>query len=317
MDDAAAQRDSAHLDVRTQALHEVVRWARSALAGGAAALELDVPDPDDASDTWPGARRPDGARQRSWRAWLDLADGLGCRCATPQPLGAGRVRLRLTPLGAEAPWHGDAAHRGVDEVERYAAEDGFAAVHKLEHPGFALPLLAALERVRPPDGGRVLALGCHRGDELAALDLLEPPPRALERVGIDRSERVLDEARRRLSAARFIVADVADLPSDLGRFDLVIAIGLLQSPGVDDKALLRTVLRDHLQPRAGLLIGLPNSRFRGGDVTWGARSRNYRDVDLSLVVRDLAAYRRYLQQHRFVVHIGGGYDLLLSAWRRP
>lgn len=318
-DDQRRSTAAPRLRVENQPLVELLRWAQARSSDGVAVFELDVADPDDAPGAWPGQRRPDGALQRGWRAWFDLAEGVGYRLGTPLPLGAGRVLVRFVALGAEAPWHAGAGERG--DVDRYADPDGFGAVHKLEHPGFLVPLLGALELTAPPDGGRVLALGCHRGDELAALSLLEPAPGSLELVGLDASEAVLSEARRRLPEARFVHArlhrDEPDqgLPRDLGRFDLVIAVALLQSPDLDGSALLRQLVQHHLHERGALVVGLPNSRFRDGEVVWGARTRNYRAVDLSLVVRDLAAYRRYLAQHGFTTHVGGRYDLLLSAWR--
>ncbi len=300
----------ARLDVGGRPLIEVVRWARAALAAGAPELELEVPDPDSAPGHWLGALREDGAPQRGWRAWLDLAELLRCRFHTPIRLGVDRLSLRLTRLGPEASFHG-----GDRGPERYAGASEFAAMRKLEHPGFLLPLLEALERTRPPDGGSVLVLGCHRGDEIAALGWLDPPPQGLRVIGVDHAAEPLEEARRLHPHARFELVDVNELPEQLGSFDLVIAIDVMQGPAVDDKALLRRLVQHHLVPRGRLLLGVPNSRFRGGEVLLGARTRNYREPDLSLVVRDLAAYGRYLHQHGFVTHVGGRYDLLLSAWR--
>jgi SAM-dependent methyltransferase len=307
MDDAVPPR----FVVAARATIEVVRWVRAALRAGAPALELVVPDPDASGGTWPGAVDELGIPRRSLRAWLDLAEECSCRLATPQPQGDGTLLLRLEPLGPEAPWHG-----GTTEG-RYDADAAFALVRKLEHPGFLMPLLEALERVRPPDGGRLLVLGCHRGDELEALEALEPPPRDLEIVGVDLAAGAIAHAARRFPHARFVTADVDDLPAELGRFDLVIAIAVLQSPAVDDRALLRRLVQTHLTPRGTLLVGVPNSRFRGGDIAFGARTRNYAERDLSLVVKDLAVYRRYLHQHGFRTHVGGRYDLLLTAWRGP
>jgi len=308
------------LEVGTRPLVEVLVWLRATLAQphvgpGAVAAELVVPDPDGDLDRWPGAERRDGAPQRGWRAWVDLAAGVGCVLGTPVPLGDGRVRVPFRPLGTEAPWHADGSGGALDARSRYAASDGFAAVRKLEDPGFLLPLLEALERVRPPDGGRVLVLGCHRGDEVGALAWLEPAPSALEVVGIDHAAAPLAEARARFPGATFLEADVGALPAELGRFDLVVAIAVLQSRGVDDRTLVRRLVQDHLVPDGALLLGLPASRFRAFDVVWGARTRNFRAPDLSLVVHDLATYRRYLHQHGFRTHVGGRYDLLLSAWR--
>lgn len=318
------------LVVGERPLAEVVRWAQAVLAERAhavraaravrgPALELLVPDPDAGRSCWPGERRPDGAPQRSWRAWVDLAAGLGCALGTPVPLGDGTVRVALWPLGDEAPWHGAAAGEAVvaggAATARYTEATGFDAVHKLEDPGFLLPLLEALGRVRPPDGGRVLVLGCHRGDEVAALGLLEPAPSGLDVVGVDHAPGPLAQARTRFPNARFVLGDVAALDPDLGRFDLVVAVAVLQSRGVDDRAMLRRLVQGHVTETGALLLGVPVSRFRAHDVVWGARTRNYREPDLSLAVQDLAVYRRYLHQHRFRTHVGGRYDLLLSAWR--
>ncbi len=308
------------LEVGARPLVEVLGWLRATLAAsgaapGSVAAELVVPDPDAGVDRWPGAARPDGAPQRGWRAWVDLAAAVGCVIGTPAPLGDGRVRVPFRPLGGEAPWHADGAGGAVDAAARYAAPDGFAAVRKLEDPGFLAPLLEALERVRPPDGGRVLVLGCHRGDEVAALGWLEPAPLDLEVVGVDHAAAPLAEARRRFPGATFLEADVGALPDDLGRFDLVVGIAVLQSRGVDDRALVRRLVQHHLTPDGALLLGVPASRFRAFEVVWGARTRNFRAPDLSLVVQDLATYRRYLHQHRFRTHVGGRYDLLLTAWR--
>jgi SAM-dependent methyltransferase len=262
----------------------LVRALRAELAAGGDPLDLEVPDPD----------APGGPVAGGWRGWCDLAEALGCRLEAPAPSDDGHVRLRLRSLPPEADWH---AARGAAPERRYADPAGFGAVRKLDHPGFALPLLEALGRVRPPDGGRVLVLGCHRGDELAAIAALEPPPRALELVGVDHAPEPLAEARARFPAARFVEADVARLPDDVGRFDLVVAVAVLQSPAIDDRALLRDLVRRRLTPKGGLLLGVPNGRFRGHDVVWGARTRNFAAPDLSLAVNDLAVYRRYLHQH--------------------
>lgn len=299
-------------------LVEVLRWARaslaigsaSATAAGAVALELVVPDPDAGPGLWPGEARADGAPQRGWRAWVDLAAGLGCVLGTPRPEAGGGARVALRRLGHEARWHGGPSGR-----DRYTEATGFDAVRKLEDPGFLLPLLEALARVRPRDGGRVLVLGCHRGDEIAALGALEPPPSRLDVVGVDHAAGPLAVARARFPRARFVESDVAALPGDLGRFDLVVAVAVLQARGIDDRALVRRLVQHHVSPAGALLLGMPACRFREHEVVWGPRTRNFREVDLSLVVQDLAVYRRYLHQHGFRTHVGGRYDLLLTAWR--
>src|SRR5690606_27949228 len=96
-------------------------------------------------------------------------------------------------------------------------------------------------------------------------------------VGVDHSASALAIARARLPdpAFTFVEADLADLGRmDLGTFDLALAIGVLQSPGVDDRALLRHLVQARLGADGALLIGVPNCRYRDGEVVHGARVRN-------------------------------------------
>ncbi len=293
-------------------------------------VDLLIPDPDDGEGLWPGEPRPDGAPRRDWRAWLDLAEAVGARMRTPRPVGGPgprRLRLPFVRLAGEAELHAD----GGRPENRYDPRGAFARLRKTEHPGFLLPLLDAVAFAAPEAPRRVLVVGCHRGDEIEALTRLRPPvPPALV-TGLDREAGALDEARRRFPAARFVQADLrdpvalADLAADAAdaadadpaaaRYDLIVAIDVLQSPDLEGAAALRTLVRELAAPSGGLVIGLPCSRFRGGEVVWGARTRNFAEVDLSLVVRDLAGHRRYLHQQGYRSRIGGRYDLLLTARR--
>lgn len=301
------------LEVRHRPLHEVIAWLRQRLATEGRG-DLLVPDPDEGEDRWPGEPRPDGLPGRDWRAWLDLADGLGARMRTPRHAGGegpSRLRVPFVRLGGEAAFHGGAARA----ADRYEHGGTFARIRKMAHPGFLLPLLDALAHATSAARGRTLLLGCHRGDEIDALTSLRPAIEPSSITGVDQNEAALAEARRRFPGARFVQADLAALPADLGRFELIVAIDVLQSPALDGKAFLHALVREHAAAESGVVVGLPCSRFRDGTVVWGARTRNYREPDLSLVVRDLAAHRRYLHRHGYRCRITGRYDLLLSAVR--
>jgi hypothetical protein len=291
---------------------EVARWLAARLTERGAA-ELVVPDPD-AADAWPGEPRPDGVPQRGLRDWLDLADAVGARLRVPRPLPGSDPPLllaRFERLAGEADVHAD----GGRPPDRYAPGRDFARLRKMALPGFVLPLLDAVAFAAPGTPKRVLVAGCHRGDELDALARAAPPVQPERIVGVDRQEEALAEARRRHPRARFLHADLRALPADLGRFELIVAIGVLQSPELDGPALLRALVGDHAAGAGGLVLGLPCSRLVDGQVLWGARTRNYAETDLSRVVRDLAGHRRYLHQHGYRTRIGGRYDLLLTARR--
>lgn len=310
--------DPPRLEVGARPVTEAARWLRDRLREHGVA-ELLVPDPDEGPGGWPGEPRPDGSARLDLRAWLDLADAVGARLRTPRPHpprpdvgpGPARLRLRFERLAGEADLHAD----GGRPADRYAADGDFARVRKMALPGFVLPLLDALAFAAPRAPERVLVAGCHRGDELDALAQATPPVPPERVTGVDRQQDALAEARRRHPRARFVNADLAALPAELGRFDLIVAIGVLQSPELDGPAVLRSLVRDHAAPIGGLVMGLPCSRFVDGEVVWGARTRNYAETDLSLVVRDLAGHRRYLHQQGYRTRIGGRYDLLLTARR--
>ncbi|MBL0693163.1 class I SAM-dependent methyltransferase [Comamonas sp. JC664] len=298
-------------------LIDIHRHVSERLAEGPVTIE--VPDPDLGRGCYPGERvGPGGALlHRPLRGWCDLAEGLACRLLTPRSVDATHVALTFERLGPEASWHaGGEAEGATSREERYGATSAFARVRKLEDAGFLLPWLDALGRIRLPESARVLDLGVNRGDELAAFSWLEGAPE-VSFVGVDHSASAIEEARARFPDARhrFHVADLNALPEGLGRFHLVVSVGTLQSPGVDDHALLRKLVQEHLEPSSALLLGFPNSRFRDGEVVYGARVRNLREPDLSLVVKDLSFYRRYLHQHGFRTFLGGKYDLLLTAVR--
>ncbi|EYB69561.1 type 12 methyltransferase [Deinococcus phoenicis] len=261
-----------------------------------------VPDPDLGLGLYAGESTPQGLH-RPWQAWADLADLLGAHLLTPERAGEGRVTVRLRSY-APAP---------APDAGGYGAGGDWARVDKLEDPVFLVTLVEALRRVNPPAGGRVLALGVNTGRELGALPLAFPH-RTFGVVGLDLDETALAAARARHAEATFLALDVNTLPApDLGRFDLVLALSLLQSPGVRQDLLLRALRREHLTPAGGLILGFPNARYLGGHLSYGARMRNFARPDLSLLMADVSAARRGLQKHGFKVFVTGKYEVLVTA----
>ncbi|MCD0164709.1 methyltransferase domain-containing protein [Deinococcus sp. 12RED42] len=264
-------------------------------------VTFEIPDPDAGLGRYAGEATAHGTH-RPWHTWTDLADLLGAHLLTPDRAGEGRVRLTLR---AHAPAR-DPDHAG------YGPDGDWARVNKLEDPVFLSTFIEALRRVNPPPGGRVLALGLNAGHELAALPLAFPD-RALTVVGVELDPAAAQAARERWPQATVHVADVNALPEGLGRFDLILALSLLQSPGVTQDVLLATLRRHHLTPAGGLILGYPNARYRDGTLSYGARMRNYARPDLSLLAADLTNARRGLQKHDFKVFVTGKYEVLLTA----
>ncbi|HEY0190955.1 MAG TPA: class I SAM-dependent methyltransferase, partial [Kofleriaceae bacterium] len=158
---------------------------------------------------------------------------------------------------------------------------------------------------------RVLDLGVNTGDELRLIERAAPGAHG---VGVDHSASALAEARRRFPTFEFREADLGALAGlGLGRFDLVISLNTLQSAGIDDRAVLRQVVQDHLAPGGAVILGLPNSRYAGGEVSYGARMKNFREPELGLLIKDVAFYRKYLQQHDRQVFVTGKHYLLVTG----
>jgi len=251
--------------------------------------------------------------------WVELADRLGLRLLTPRPAPPPRVELVFERLDPGAGWRRD--HPPADVRERYGVDSGFARVDKREDPGLVLDLAEALGRIGLAPGARILDLGVNTGDELELIAALVPELAAgLCFAGVDHSRSAIAAARARFPDPRhrFEVADLSELAAlDLGRFDLVMSIGTLHSPGVDDRALLRRVVQHHLAPAGAVLFGFPNCRYLDGEPRSGTRMKNYREPELGLLIKDVAFYRKYLQQHHRRVHVTGTRYLLVTGIAAP
>lgn len=279
------------MQFRSESLVEIIRWIERVDE-----IRFAVVDPDRGRGQYAG-ELVDGCVYRPWRVWIELAQRMGMRMRTPRAIEPPLVELafdRLDPSARER-W-----------PIGYGEGSGFERIKKLEDPYFVLDLEQALARVALAPGARVLDLGCNTGDVLAML------PAGSERVGVDHSASALAVARGRMPEARWIEADVASLP-DLGTFDLVVSIGLLQSGAIDDRALVRHVVQELLAPTGAVIFGWPNCRYVAGEVDYGARVVNLTEPELGLVIKDIAFCRKYLAQHHRRVFVTGKNYLFVTG----
>jgi SAM-dependent methyltransferase len=285
---------------------------------GSGPVHFDVPDPDLSAEHFDGEPievNGEACRYRSFSVWVGLAESLGARLGTPEPVGVGFVRLHLRPLDPARSWHRTA--RPAGDPEKYGADTDFARTDKFEDPAFLRAWDDALDLLDPPPNARILSLGCHTGAELAHLTHRCPSGSL---VGVDHSPTAIACARARHSDERFqfVEGDLRDLPGlDLGRFDLVIAINVLHSPALPGQAIFRKLVADHLTERGGLLLGFPNCRYVDHTLVYGAAVRHARHPELSVLLNDLSYHRRYLHQHRFRTMVTGKNTILLAGKRLP
>ena len=320
-------------------LLEIRDWLVTALADattkGVGGVAFGVPDPALGPGLYSGEVLRVGGRvvrHRGYRCWVELAELLGCRMVLPRApespespesaagetanAGEGFVTLRFEPLDREGSFHDEAP---ADPTEKYGAGSRYARLDKREEPAIVLALEAALRRVDPAPRARVLDLGVNTGDELALLRRVVGPERfdTLELVGVDHSASAIARAEERFGSARcrLLTHDINELASlELGRFDLLLSVGTLHSPGIRNaKELLMQLVQAHLTPTGAVLLGFPNCRWLGGEVRYGARAPNYNHPELSLVLKDVDWCKRYLQQHHYRVTLTGRHYLFLTA----
>lgn len=297
----------------------IVEYLRAQLDAGCRVVQLRVPDPASGPGLYAGERvtfETTEARHRSFRTWVDLADRMDLRLHALRPTAedSAFVILEFHALAPEKRFRGDPS---VDPTERYGDRSDFQRIEKSEDPDLILDLSDALDRAALPEAPRVLDLGVNTGEELALLSALVPRVRDTACfVGFDHSASAIATARERFADPRhrFVHADLSDLRAhDLGRFDLVLSLNTLHSPAIDDRAVLRELVQHHLEPQGSLIIGFPNCIYVDGEIRFGARMRNFHQPDLSVIIKEVAFYRRYLQQHRRRVFITGKYHLLVTA----
>lgn len=305
------------LDARTASLPAIIAHLQAELQAGASRIVLEVGDPDLGRGLYAGERVEHAGHvfvHRPFRVWVDLAERLGLRLLTPRAKTPPWIELAFEPLDPGARLRPAAD----DATERYGASSPFQRISKLEDPGFVVDLAEALARAELPPNARILDLGVNTGDELALVRTLVPALASASFVGVDHSASALEVARRRFPDAQLIEADLNTLPVlGLGRFDLVLSIGTLQSPGIDDREVLRRIVQDHLAPQGAVILGFPNCRYVDGEVEYGTRMKNFRQPELGLLVKDVAFYRKYLQQHHRQVFVTGKHYVLVTGVAVP
>jgi len=251
---------------------------------------------------------------RSLRSWLDLATTLQCRMLTPVIASEETIILRFQKLETDS-FHQESPQ---DKSEKYGTDSSFSEINKNEEPAFLSAYAQALDVANIGTKKRVLNLGVNRGDEFALIQeiLSQETFENIEFIGIDHSASAIEAAKNRFTTRNmhFYSHDINTLDElDLGEFDLIISIGTLQSPGINYKPFLMDLVKNCLSDDGAMILGFPNSRWIDGEMLYGAKMRNYRESDLSLLLSDIDYAKRYLQQKKFTVRINGKEYIFLTA----
>ena len=299
----------------TESMSDIFLWATDLLKEGNT-LTFEVLNPDIGSGNYAGELitiEETNYLYRSYKAWSDLAELLFCRMMTPKLLSEHTIAITYEKLNLS-----DSFHRSEEKEEKYGTASRFSAIHKNEEPAFLSPYLRALRSTKVGEKRRILNLGINTGDEfdLIRTILSSEEYRNIELVGIDFSSSAITVARERFNEgnATFYVHDINDLASlDLGRFDLIITIGTLQSSTLEFKSLFASLVQEYLSKEGAMILGFPNCRWMGGEMIYGAKAPNYPYSEMSILIKDIYYCKKYLQQKKFRVTVTGKDYLFLTA----
>ena len=282
-------------------------------------LSLQILNPDNFSGSYAGEELIIDQQPylyRSLRSWMDLATLLKCRMLTPTINTNETITLHFQKLKTDS-FHQD---NPSDKSEKYGVSSHFSAINKNEEPAFVSAYFHALHLAENKKKKHILNLGINQGDEFALVQeiLSKQAFETTEFIGVDHSKSAIEAAKKRFDTPNmhFYSHDINKLDTlSLKRADLIITIGTLQSPGINYKPFLQKLVQEHLSKDGALILGFPNSRWIDGEMVYGAKMRNFRESDLSLLLSDIDYAKRYLQQKKFTVRISGKEYIFLTAVR--
>ena len=275
-----------------------------------------VLNPDLASSTYSGNTITINGEKciyRSYKNWLDLSQQLHCKMLTPQPIDENFVLMRYKKLNADSSFH----QVITDKEEKYGKASIFSYIHKNEEAGFIYYYLQALTNVKLEQRTRVLNLGVNSGDEFDSIFEQFDEVQHIEFVGIDYCQSAINAANEKykyMPNVSFYQHDINDLATlDLGKFDLIISIGTLQSSNLEFNPLLMSIVQNQLKKDGAMILGFPNCRWIDGEMIYGARVKNYPFSEMGLLYKDVVFSKKYLQQKKFRVTITGKDYIFLTA----
>ncbi len=248
-----------------------------------------------------------------YKSWTDLAQILQCKMLTPQFSSPDIVRIKYKKLNPDCSFH-----KNTDSLEfKYGSDSIFSKIYKMQEPSFVHYYKQALQNVHIDKRIKILNLGINSGDEFEFIREFASNFSDLELVGIDYCNSAIVSAKKKFVSNKnvfFYTQDINDLASlNLGKFDLIISIGTLQSSNLEFNPLFMSIVQNQLKRDGAIILGFPNCRWLDGEMVYGARVKHYPFSEMSLVYKDVIFCKKYLQQKKFRVSITGKDYIFLTA----
>lgn len=222
------------------------------------------------------------------------------------------IKLRFRKLNTQASFHNES-----DTKEKYGKNSTFFTIHKNNKFSFLYNYQKALQFCGIKRKKRVLNLGINRGDEFDVIkELLKDDINHIEFVGIDYSKSAIEVAKKRFihNNFTFYAQDIKELGSlNIGKFDLIISIGTLQSSNLNFNATLMDIYQNYLLQNGSIILGFPNCRWIDNEMIYGAKTPNYSFSEMGLLIKDIHFCKKYLQQKKYRVIVSGKDYIFLSA----
>lgn len=252
---------------------------------------------------------------RGYKSWMDLAELLMCKMMTPQKSTYPLVKFHFKKLETQSSFHTESSS---SKEEKYGVDSHFSHIHKMEEPAFLYYYTQALQNAKLSQRSSILNLGINTGDEFNVIknSLDRSTYEKMKLVGVDHSKSAISYAKSSFPEENVTLHahDINDLERlNLGKFDLLISIGTLQSPSINFKPFFMSLVQNYLEKDAAIILGFPNSRWIGGEMIYGAKAPNYAMSEMSLLFNDVIFCKKYLQQHKYRVTLTGKQYIFLTA----
>ncbi|BBM84188.1 class I SAM-dependent methyltransferase [Candidatus Uabimicrobium amorphum] len=252
-------------------------------------------------------------RYRSHKAWIDLAEIIDYRYLTPEKSDPPFIKIRYQNLNKKNSWH--LSQNSLEN--KYGIDSLFARIDKLEEPAFLIDYADCLQKCNIAKNMRILGLGVNEGKEFKLFQSIcsREMYESLRFLGIDIVQSSIDRARNLFPQNHtWMVDDIGNWQEwDIGKFDVLIAIGVFHSPSLNGKNIIAPLLKKFLHNSSKIILGFPNARYIDGEVKFGAKSKNYQKPEWSLLLKDIGYYRRLLFRQGFNVTVTGKYYLFVTG----
>lgn len=246
-----------------------------------------------------------------YKSLVDLSQIYYCKMLTPIIINDD-IKIRFKKLDID-----NSFHKEFENVEKkYGKNSIFSTINKNNHASFLIHYLKALENVNLDKRIKILNLGVNNGEEFDVIRQYTKNFENLELIGVDYCSSAIKQAKENFSDKNitFLEGDINNLEElNLGKFDLIITIGTLQSSNIDFNKSFMNIVQNSLKKDGAMIIGFPNCRWIDGEMIYGAMAKNYNFSEMSVLYKDVNFCKKYLQQKKFRVTITGKDYIFLTA----